>query len=219
MLTNPNQVITLHCFRRKQLVALTVLMFTLVVTCRFASATTYNVIPVTLPDGYAIAGGTITTNGTMGILNLSDITGYEIQVTGTVPYTFKPNNAASAIFLGGLLIASPLDLTLQIDSDPGSSGSNVLSILSRDNTSTPCANCFQRVRWENVFLSPGEASTRRYEFKDENDNDPLIDSRLVTLPQGLLVVATVPEPTCFMMSLLSMCVVDLAARKKSYAPR
>ena len=219
MLTNTNQEMTLHSFRRKQLIALTVLMFTLVVTCQFASATTYNVIPVTLPDGYAIAGGTITTNGTMGILSLSDITGYEVQVTGIVPYTFKPSNPASAILLGGSLIASSLDLTLQIDSDPGPLGGNALSIQSLDNTSPACANCFQRVRWENFLLGPGEASTRRYEFKDDDDNVPLIDSRLVIIPQVILVVATVPEPTCFMLSLLGMCLVGLAARKKSYALR
>ena len=136
MLTNTNQEMTLHTSEGNNSSVLTVLMFTLVVTCQFASATTYNVIQVTLQNGYAIAGGTITTDGTMGILSLSDITGYEIQVTGTVPYTFKPSNPASAILLSGSLIASSLDLTLQIDSDPSPLGGNALSILSLDNTSS-----------------------------------------------------------------------------------
>jgi hypothetical protein len=45
-----------------------------------ASATVFQVQPITLPDGYVIAG-TITTSGAVGALTSADITGWHVSVT------------------------------------------------------------------------------------------------------------------------------------------
>ena len=66
-----------------------------VAICEGTSAVdiTYKVKPLTLSEGYAIDGGFITTNGTLGPLQESDIQDYEIRVSGPgFPFVFNPTN-------------------------------------------------------------------------------------------------------------------------------
>ena len=72
-----------------RLIAQMVAGATVAIASPFASATTYNIEPVTLDDDYAIAGGFITTNGDIGSLTSGDILDYLIDISGPVSYAFS----------------------------------------------------------------------------------------------------------------------------------
>ena len=85
----------------------------------------YQVEPFTLSDGYAVAGGTITTDGTLGILSASSILDYEISVTGLVPHVFSFSNPNARVGIitpnttnQGRTIASATEISLPAPLDP-----------------------------------------------------------------------------------------------------
>lgn len=57
---------------------------------------TYHVLPVALSNGYEITGGTITTNGTIGLPSESDFKGFSITVAGPVATTFEAEGTGGA---------------------------------------------------------------------------------------------------------------------------
>ena len=61
-----------------------------------AVATVFRILPVSLPDGYVI-DGTITTDGAVGPLAASDITGWRISVTQTTTLVELSRSNSSAI--------------------------------------------------------------------------------------------------------------------------
>ena len=72
------------------------------------SQTVYNVVPVDLGGGYQIAGGTITVLGT-------EITAWNIPVTGDLPYTFSEANPRSTfVDSAGVFDVSPERISLAI---------------------------------------------------------------------------------------------------------
>ena len=82
----------------RHIALLCVILSLTVVETTHADTVRYNVEPVTLAHDYAITGGFIETNGTMGPLAASDITDYEINVAGSLPFVFQPVKHGATLF-------------------------------------------------------------------------------------------------------------------------
>lgn len=178
----------------KVLIDLSCFVLAIVVMCTSTSAQiTYDVLPVTLSDGYAIDGGFITTTG-IGTLSASDITDYRIEVSGAVPYVFSPSNPLppNPIDVRGTLQATATDLFLPVSG----SGLNALFIAASDITAgVNCDLCQQKIDWSNSPTS--NESFIRYEHTDTLDFDPTVSATHITSPQSVLTIARVPEPSSF----------------------
>ena len=91
----------------KTFCAVTLLCAGLSVRPTIAQNIIYHVVPLTFSDGaggvYELTG-TITTNGTLGLLQPSDIVDYEVDLSGL--YSFSPSNPAAEITAHGGIEAS-----------------------------------------------------------------------------------------------------------------
>ena len=179
-----------------RLIAQMVAGATVAIASPFASATTYNIEPVTLDDDYAIAGGFITTNGDIGSLTSGDILDYLIDISGPVSYAFSPtNDGASGPSLFGLT-ATPTSLYLEMDATTSFSDSPALQFSANDSTVMNCHDCFQHIRYLSQSFPTEESRTDIwYVFREEN-NSLWVDVNFNQDPQIRLLVATVPEPSC-----------------------
>jgi hypothetical protein len=63
-------------------------------SCKPILAITYNAGPISFSGGHTLTG-TIETDGTLGSLTSSNITGWNIEVTGPYPFTFSPSATLS----------------------------------------------------------------------------------------------------------------------------
>lgn len=79
-----------------------------------------------LQDGYTLSG-TITTDGNVGTLSASDITGWSFTTSGGPNgFTASATGAGTGVDLLSNLVASTTQLTL---ADPGPTGFNVLALV------------------------------------------------------------------------------------------
>ena len=117
----------------------------------YAYAITYNVAPVDLSDGYAITGGFIETNGQIGPLMNSDITSYQVSVSGPNPYVFEPSNPGAFYEVEGNVTDSLSAITLPVPEDAFESIS--LSFLA----SAPKPGC---VVWPNCWMTRRSTAAR-----------------------------------------------------------
>lgn len=67
---------------------------------------------VPLDSGYEIAGGTITTAGTIGVISDTNIVEYNALITGPFPYVFTPSNPESSITVLHDVIATESSITI-----------------------------------------------------------------------------------------------------------
>jgi hypothetical protein len=178
---------------------------------------TYNVEPSLLSDGYMLEGGHITTNGTLGHLNPADILDYEVRVVGPTPYVFTPSSPSSSILMmiGTVSATSTVMMFPEIDEPPSAGG---LAFVAEDNTGPGCSDCKQFLLWSSMWFPLGpKESVIRYHFSDRTDSIPFVDARHDFPDQTYLLVATVPEPSTIMLSLLATCVGFLGSRRKRLA--
>lgn len=173
---------------------------------------TYSVLPFDLGNGYAIDGGSITTNGFLG--TTSDeavITDYEFLVSGPLPQVFTPTTDGASLLLDGLQFSEE---EVFIDA-AGASEFALFRINALDNTSADCDTCQQTLGFTQNGFS--DETTLDYEFTQfragGDPPDPDGGSELVLSPQTVrLVIATaVPEPSS--AGLLAMASLGVAARR------
>lgn len=190
-----------------------------------AHAIRYNVEPYVLPRDYAISGGFIETDGTIGQLGVDNITDVSIVVIGPRSHTF-----GFALGLAGMT-ASELELVLEPVDDP--SPFDVSSLILHDvvgsscdfGTSHICYTLSYRVGVDGQEVGqPGGtiASVISYEFIEEGC-DPLgqggcirdFEGGGVVLPdQSRLIIATVPEPSSTILTLTAVVFVAGMRRRQ-----
>ena len=198
-------------------IAVPALAFALVVcdqAATFAANVTYLIEPVTLNHEFAIDGGSITTNGTLGPLSSSDILDYEVRVSGPYPYVFRPSNPSKAVIVSGVLDASSATLELPEVPEAGSllDASNRFSFWARDNASADCTNCLQFIGWENIWTSTFPSGELRktaitYNFSElgvPNPNPNVLVSNAVFGSSDGILVATIPEPSSLLLFLFAL---------------
>ncbi len=103
------------------------------------SQTVYDVVPVDLGGGYQIAGGTITVLGT-------EITAWNIPVTGDVPYTFSEANPGAWVRVTG----DGFNITpeqISFSATHTKVGFNQVAIFASENTHVDCEGCTQQLDW------------------------------------------------------------------------
>lgn len=137
----------------------------------------YDVVPYTLSDGYAIVGGTITTNDA-----LDTILAWDIEVTGPRGYQFSDTNPG-AIVLPDEFDISPTAITIS-----GFFGDST-GFRAFDNTDPDCVNCRQSL----IYISSGASIS--YQFRDDDDADPNVMAEFIYTDFITVATATpVPEP-------------------------
>jgi hypothetical protein len=152
-----------------------------VVSCAQAEPMTYIIIGDI--SGGTIAG-TITTDGAMGVLGQSDVTGWSITATDSEHKSFSISNADSVSQIEGLS-ATDTGLIFSFSSDP--------AITLRFNT----AFFSESVDWQG-FTGEG--------FTHIQDN-ALGIGQFGPLQHGetVIAVAAVPEPSTWAMMILGFC--------------
>ena len=170
-----------------------------------SSQTVYDVVPVDLGGGYQIAGGTITVLGT-------EITAWNIPVTGVAPHTFSEANPGALLRVTG----DGFNITPeQISFSATQLGHNRVAFFASENTFVDCVNlgCTQQLDWVSQGPPAAAPFSRVGYFFFGVDGDPAV---LLELPLGVgeLVVATVvPEPTSSLLLVLGVLGL-MGARQK-----
>ena len=116
----------------------------LCVTSTLHAAIKYTVHPVSLSGGYNLVSGFIETDGTLGELMPSNITDYQIVVTGPLPYTFEDTNPGASISIsqnsaGQGLFATNSSLTVT-DTDLDLGSLSIFKFRAMDNTDPECVD-------------------------------------------------------------------------------
>lgn len=182
------------------------------------SPITYTVNTPNLPAGWSLDSGTITTDGTIGVLDVSNIEDWSLTITTpdpTTPFTFTPANSTVHDFtFGADLIASATEITLGSVGGgfPGnihfkSSGDTERVEFRTAQTSSP-------VSFQITDASATPDRTGVISYATGNDTPAVIAS--------VSSSSAVPEPSSF--ALLGLCVAGLAlqryrSRKPSAAGR
>jgi len=178
-------------------------------TTSAANALTYNV------DGTIGGGsvfGSITTNGKIGTLAASDITGWTLLVTGNGGANVTLDNLNSGVFLGGSAVtadasniyfdftknnAAPSYLLFQ---KSFGSGNDYTCASNADFNATPC--------YYGASAVPGSYANASASY---------------SIPQGgnLIVASTaaVPEPATWAMMIGGLAIVGATMRRRSLAVR
>ena len=103
-----------------------------------AAQLTYDAGTINLSGGYT-ATGTITTNGTLGILDPLDIISWNIVVTGATPYTFLSTSPGAGIS-PSISAASPTSIATTA----------IFELLAQDNSvDLGCLICHESFQWRN----------------------------------------------------------------------
>ena len=148
------------------------------------SQTIYDVVPVDLGDGYEIAGGTITIEG-------SSVTAWNIPITGDVPYTFSNTNPGAAFRSGdeGFIFSSS-----EISFSANNTRINHASFEAFDSSSFGCQACKQSLIWvsEGSSSSSPRDTELTYVYNELAGPGPL-ELRRVTIVGGESVVAVLPS--------------------------
>jgi hypothetical protein len=184
------------------LLAVVALGFT---TSSLAENRTYQVNPVKLAKGYAVSGGHITTDGTLGPLAVSNILDFAFEVTGPHSYTFSLASPASvAVEIGGQLSATTEQLVLPPDLDP-SREVNYLRVYVDLNDDNAYENLLSYT--SGTYVLEDDVSLRTYSYAHVGarfsiPNGKLAESKWITKPSCSLVIASIPEPTSLLLALL-----------------
>jgi hypothetical protein len=202
------------------------LIVTISITCpaaAFAESVIYRIEQVSLSGGYAIDGGFITTNGVLGQLSASDILDYEVHISGPLSFVFRPSGQSASTNISGQVIATATSIFIPVAPDPPVGERNQLSFAAMDNLPPECNTCTQTVTFaklSSVSDPSGGTGLGLAEPVISFFNSGLPVGDLVTItgggtlrPLAPLTVATVPEPTAFMSSLLGIC-GSLVARRR-----
>ena len=188
--------------RHQMFVVVGTIIFVAVSQTTARASNFYDVIPVTLSDGYEITGGLIETDISNGPLTSANIVQYSVTVTGPIPFEFTDTNpAAFAPFLINVEV-SPAGITVLADSNPGAPGGEANFALSaEDNTIIGCDDCRQSLEWLSFDPPQGSGSAISFSVLDFDDFDPSTGGSLaISNPsQSFLIATPIPEPsTCAM---------------------
>ena len=174
----------------------------------------YSIQSVALSNGYAIASGYVDTDGTLGAINVSNITDYVVDVTGPNPYTFSSVSPGITLSLDdavGALFATATDLVL---TSPGTMGTTTgLSWRALDNSRADCTDCRFTVNYSINNISSSESAG--YSLLDVADNDPTISAGASFPLDQSITIASVPEPSAFIF----LSAVGLGLLVKKYVNR
>ena len=204
-------------FKTRHVALFCVILSLTVVETTHADTVRYKVEPVALSYDYAITGGFIETNGTLGPLAERDITDYRIDVAGLLPYVFQPSNPGPQVFIQGDLLASVETITISQIED-GQTPLNGFGFLARDNEDDRCDveiafGCVQKILWS----GNSRIVSVSYTYSDINspDGDPNEFGAWVFQNSETVVIATVPEPSTAILLLFGLaCLVACAWRRR-----
>lgn len=191
----------------------------------------YQVSPIAINNGYAVAGGTITTDGTIGFLTASSILEYEIHVTGPVPHTFSSSKVGSAVsvltpdpsfpFRDGVSV-SATEISLAVPTRQGN-----LSRISFFEDSTVETDIRVEVRQASLVWSQitsgdetNNGSNLTYEIEllideeagfQEFEERANLNSQIAFDP--FVIARAVPEPTTAIFCSMAMLIFSTTRRK------
>ena len=89
-----------------QCISYRIAMLTLLFGVTDALAIDYSIRPLTLTDGYSVVGGTITTDGTTGPLDSSNILDWDVIVLSPSALSFSPSSPGAEVTTFGNLTAT-----------------------------------------------------------------------------------------------------------------
>ncbi|MEM9420691.1 MAG: PEP-CTERM sorting domain-containing protein [Planctomycetota bacterium] len=139
----------------------------------------YSVVPYQLSGGFAITGGTITTNDAM-----DTITAWQVEVTGPRGYVFSDTNP------GAMLRPEEFNITPTEIAIADLFG-NTTGFAATDNSSADCTDCMQSLS----YISSGGPTTS-YLFRDFSDGNPEFPAAVnQSISSGITVATLVPEPS------------------------
>ena len=175
-----------------------------VATAAIDPGAVYQVQPYALSDGFAVAGGFIETDGTIGALTIDNIMDFEIEVSGRMPYVFRPDSPGARFGIAGQIVATPT--TIEVSVDPNTSGAvSTFFVAARDNFDDLCSSCAQGVGYvceveENPGLPHSVHANVYYGYHD-TDGDDVTPSGHGDFSAnfGPLVIATIPEPPTLLL--------------------
>lgn len=149
---------------------------------------TYRVLPLSLENGYAIDGGTITTTGFTGTSSdATVITEFEISVSGNVPFVFSSSssfvNITDLMFDEEAIYLPPLTALTEA----------VFGVSDLDASDPGCAPLFCVVDLQYNVTAFGNSSYAAYAYADDTDFDPVFGGGVDFDTQSRVVIARVPN--------------------------
>jgi len=173
--------------------------------CSQAFSLTYNIKPVALSEGYSIAGGHITTDGTLGLLGESNILDYRVEVDGSFPFVFHTANNDGAARITGIVEASPTSISVPMYVDQR----NRLSFLAEELSFPGCYFCNESLGYSQSFIPfPGNTiSAIRFQMVQPPDFGLNLFVSVQHVGDSLIpiVVAFIPEPTTCTLAVAALC--------------
>lgn len=180
------------------LLAIPLVGTTAIVTSTPASATIYSLTTIAAPDGATLTG-TITTDGAIGVLSVTDITGWNFSISaGTFTQPFALSEATGEVNIFGSygFTATATELSYLT-----SLTTTVLFSLGPQSPTSPFVSFDQNV--VSIFSPLGnETFTWLY---DPNTRAP---------PSVVVAIATVPEPSTWAMIILGFAGVGFLAYRR-----
>jgi hypothetical protein len=149
-----------------------------------------------------VVTGTITTNGTIGSLDPSDIISWSIYVDGPRPYTFHPGNPGARV--------DPSDVFASLTTLETSGHFGWLWFFANENTLPNCSDCRQQLGW--TSWPSGEVYYNYY----DGDGEPFFAPAIADLDTVLRapIAVRVPEPPGFITAFLSVAILAIVWRQK-----
>lgn len=175
---------------------------------------TYPVNPVNLSNGYAVSGGFITTDGTLGPLAVSNILDFEFVVSGPYPYTFTHSSPVAVdVFIEGQVEASSKEIFLPPD---------LLDPIGVRNRLSVFVDLDGDKAYENGITY---FSGTFVDLDDETISSLTLIQIGISTPEGTkgafwrvdpstrLSIATIPEPATILLGSLVACLAGITRRR------
>jgi hypothetical protein len=173
----------------------------------------YRVKPISLSDGYAITGGFIETDGTIGSLFAGNIVDYEVRVTGIYPFVFTPYNLAAQVSIQGNVFSTVDGIHVPIDSMSTAADTQGFGFIAK------IEDIYYGLSWRNDYEIWSYPEVGSYTFDSSSISYTSIDPRIINgwhansgwgkSPQRAISVAFVPEPSssavCLMAVVICAC--------------
>lgn len=187
------------------------LLVATVCMCQQAVALTYQIHPVVYDNGYELTGGTITTDGTLGLILPENIVAYSATITGPNPHMFNSSSSTSGILIFNDVVATATEIVVPVRETMSGIETNGLVFLDSDLPASTCPDCTIWQQWTNGYIRTSPSSYRSLslvgvDFRFNTSAPAPRGGGVVYSPQRELVVAIViPEPTTCTLALVGLC--------------
>lgn len=157
------------------------------------------------PEGdYRLAGGYITTDGTIGELGVDNILDYRVEIGGPVPYVLSANPAHELNM--DRFFASATNLYAQPSDGELNAG---YFLIAEDNPTTLCADCVRYANW----FGPKQDKPTKFLYEVEDEEHWVIPNLSMVGPVSQVATVAVPEPSGYAVWLM-LAALAVAKQKR-----